>query len=560
MKKGFTKKILLALLSISLVVPPSSVVADSIPDEQYSFNSLIAASGAELQGLLIQDDLETASLPSSLIAQMDASRTQEKLRICTSLNDEFCSKAYSVDFVADLPPCSEKIKNNCIESFSAESGIYENNPQSFVGVPQGNFPSTGRNSYEGVDSVDLPTGSSPGIWKLSGLNHGGGSDEYLVKFNLRGNASSGQKFNFGSYVASINPFTRKSGGFGRSYWTDSRDYANVDCAKLNLPCGTAVRFNNREDFSFCAAVDEGSCALKQAFPTDTRFRLVVRLSQSPTGWFHGRVKSPNIKIEPIDNYTRITIDAEPVSVPLVGVSSPYSSLPEPLKSYYSSPHSPGGASSWGEPGPTGRRNVLAQPSPDSDYAFEALQNWKDFIKDKANATPSQWKVRSLADSGSAGSCFSNTSKFVGIVSTNSMVYLGGPPQFKTETQSLDYKVASPHYTSKNEVFKGTYDLLMASDVARCLYGFSSAPIKASIQIVNENGENSVATTVISEKDGWLKLGAYGFTFSSPTLKVKLTQDKAATKKKSTISCVKGKVTKKVSGIKPKCPTGFRLKA
>ena len=246
-------------------------------------------------------------------------------------------------------------------------------------------------------------------------------------------------------------------------------------------------------------------------------------------------------------------------MPLVGVSAPYSSLPEPLKSYYSGPHSPGGASSWGEPGPTGRRNVLAQPSPDSDYAFEALQNWKDFIKDKANATPSQWKVRSLADSGSAGSCFSNTSKFVGIVSTNSMVYLGGPPQFKTETQSLDYKVASPHYTSKNEVFKGTYDLLMASDVARCLYGFSSAPIKASIQIVNENGENSVATTVISEKDGWLKLGAYGFTFSSPTLKVKLTQDKAATKKKSTISCVKGKVTKKVSGVSPKCPSGYRKK-
>jgi len=559
LKKSISKKILTTLLSLSLVLPPSSGFANSIPDEQYSFNSLIAASGAELQGLLIQDDLETSSLPSSLVAVMDASRTQEKLRLCTSLNDEFCSKAYSIDFVADLPPCTEKIKNNCIESFSAETGIFDNNPQSYVGVPQGNFPSTGRNSYEGVDSVDLPTGSTPGIWKLTGLNHGGGSDEYLVKFNLRGNAFNGQKFKFGSYVASINPFTRKSGGFGRSYWTDARDYANVDCAKLNLPCGTAVRFNNREDFSFCAAVDDGSCALKQAFPTDTRFKIVARLTQSPTGWFHGRVKSPNIKLETVDNYTRITIDAEPVSVPLVGVSAPYSSLPEPLKTYYSSSHSPGGASSWGEPGPTGRRNVLAQPSPDSDYAFEALQNWKDFIKDKANAVPSQWKVRSLADSGSAGSCFNNTSKFVGIVSTNSMVYLGGPPQFNGQTQSLDYKVASPHYTSKDEVFKGTYDLLMASDVARCLYGFSAAPVKASIQIVNENGQNSVATTVISEKDGWLKLGAYGFTFSSPTLRVKLTQDKAAAKKKLTISCIKGKVTKKVTGTSPKCPSGYKKK-
>jgi hypothetical protein len=124
---------------------------------------------------------------------------------------------------------------------------------------------------------------------------------------------------------------------------------------------------------------------------------------------------------------------------------------------------------------------------------------------------------------------------------------------------LDYKVASPHLNSKGDVFKGTYDLLMASDVARCLYGFTSAPVRASIQIVNADGVNSVATTVVSEKDGWLKLGAYGFTFSSPTLRVKLSQDKASTKKNSTISCIKGKVTKKVTGLTPKCPKGFKKK-
>ena len=34
---------------------------------------------------------------------------------------------------------------------------------------------------------------------------------------------------------------------------------------------------------------------------------------------------------------------------------------------------------------------------------------------------------------------------------------------------------------------------------------------------------------------------------------------AATAKKTTITCVKGKVTKKVTAIKPKCPTGFKVK-
>jgi hypothetical protein len=35
--------------------------------------------------------------------------------------------------------------------------------------------------------------------------------------------------------------------------------------------------------------------------------------------------------------------------------------------------------------------------------------------------------------------------------------------------------------------------------------------------------------------------------------------KAAALKKSTITCVKGKVVKKVTTVKPKCPSGFKLK-
>jgi hypothetical protein len=41
--------------------------------------------------------------------------------------------------------------------------------------------------------------------------------------------------------------------------------------------------------------------------------------------------------------------------------------------------------------------------------------------------------------------------------------------------------------------------------------------------VGSKGEKKIATTVLREKAGWLTLAAYGFTFSSPTIKVKLTQ-------------------------------------
>jgi len=152
----------------------------------------------------------------------------------------------------------------------------------------------------------------------------------------------------------------------------------------------------------------------------------------------------------------------------------------------------------------------------------------------------------------------------GLVTTNSALYISGPPVFNIADQSLDYKVASPHYLPDHSVFKGTYNLIIRSDVARCIYGFSSAPIKATVSIQSADGGAQVATTSLTESNGWLSLSATGFTFSNPTIHVKLSQDlptlapnKAPTK--STITCVKGKISKLVTSAKPTCPSGYKRK-
>ena len=138
-----------------------------------------------------------------------------------------------------------------------------------------------------------------------------------------------------------------------------------------------------------------------------------------------------------------------------------------------------------------------------------------------------------------------------------MGYASGSPSFNNGT--LDYKVAGLHYLpgGKDEV-EGSYNFVMRSETARCLYGFSKAPISARISVTSATGEKKVATTVVSEKNGWLKLAAYGFTFSSPTISVKLSQGKVVAKK-STITCVKGKLIKKVTAVGPKCPAGYKKK-
>jgi hypothetical protein len=148
-----------------------------------------------------------------------------------------------------------------------------------------------------------------------------------------------------------------------------------------------------------------------------------------------------------------------------------------------------------------------------------------------------------------------------------LVYSAGPPTYNKAEESLDYKLLSPHFTADGKEAIGTYDLVLRSDVARCIYGFSKAPIQAVVSIVGAEGENKVATTLIREKDGWLTLSANGFTFSSPTIRVKLSQEVASTPmapakvsvKKTTITCSKGKKVLRVYAANPKCPTGYRKK-
>jgi hypothetical protein len=62
----------------------------------------------------------------------------------------------------------------------------------------------------------------------------------------------------------------------------------------------------------------------------------------------------------------------------------------------------------------------------------------------------------------------------------------------------------------------------------------------------------IATTTMSQRNGWLYFSASGFHFSAPTIKVKLNSEKILK-----ITCVKGKTKKLVTGTNPKCPSGYK---
>jgi hypothetical protein len=170
-----------------------------------------------------------------------------------------------------------------------------------------------------------------------------------------------------------------------------------------------------------------------------------------------------------------------------------------------------------------------------------------YTKDTISGTATVWNLRSTETDSP---CFPKN-KFNGIVTTNAAVYSKEPPKFKNG--SLNYQVGSFHYNKDRSVAKGSYDLVLSADIARCLYKFSKAPFQATVSVTDGgSGEVEFATSIVSQKNGWLKISAKNFHFSNPVLKVKLTQKKS-------IVCVSksnSKVKKTITGLNPRCPANF----
>ena len=107
-------------------------------------------------------------------------------------------------------------------------------------------------------------------------------------------------------------------------------------------------------------------------------------------------------------------------------------------------------------------------------------------------------------------------------------------------------------------------------MARCIWGNSLTNASAKVSILSADGKTSVTTQTLKSSLGFYYFNISGFGFSAPTIRVKLAQnsgsaapilpeDKVPTATKSTIICLKGKTTKKVTAVKPKCPTGYKKK-
>ena len=438
-----------------------------------------------------------------------------------------------------LKSCVDQADVDCIEGVYAQNGT----SSEVAGVFDQLYPARGAEDFASPSS-GVPAGGPSSLFTFSDSPHSNGN-KYAVTVTLAGTKSASGTVNPPSFFASVTPvsiFTTDcytpGSGDADSYCMDSllggiaHDRGNGyrcimwDNVESNTDSDTRITHGDGNG-------DISTCAKKHAFPTNTKFKVNIRLSQTPKGWFHGRMASPEITLSSTGAVTNLSIKAGSVGVPAIGTSGPYASFSQGVKDWFTQNCTSSdinqrlcgtrlsASQDWSDPFV---RNAEVSPNPYSALSFSQLELWKAFFDDSASAVPTNWNVRTLSDSemGSAGSCITGATGVTGVVTTNSTMYSQGPPTYSSSTGTLDYQVAAPHFLNDGVTeFLGNYNLLVREDVAQCLYGFSGTDVTSSVSVVDTSGATKDAVTSLTKVDGFYKFSASGFTFSAPTIKAKL---------------------------------------
>lgn len=528
--------------------------------------------------------------------------------LCTGWDDPKCSNSLSAYVI--LPVCKSATEANCVEALSISTAKVAQTNASFV-------KTIGQQSFPADPSKELPAGANWSLFELPALASAGEISKYAVKVKVDFRKFPIVGFKSTAFSASVVPYVT-----GVTTTKDPSIYEWVN------PLGVRTVSGYPGD-SKCIWTENGICGIESAFPKDTKVKLTIHLGNYLTSWLHGRLTEPTVEIVPItQTQNRLVVEAAPVITPSATALVPASEV------------SPAIANNFRDPSgylPPGEISMMTAAS--SDGAMKNFSDFEKFFADKATSLTDTWSFRSINPvelaSGAAGGlggfgglsglggnsdltglgsaaakCVpqaaavigaiagtNSTSALIGLVTTNALTYESGPPKF--EDGYLNYKVAGVHSNPDGSDFIGKYDLVMDGEIARCLYGFGAkVPVSASVSIVSADSGSRVQSTLFKDDGKWIRLGAYGFTFSSPTLKIKLAQGgaagpaspsepvKAVVKEESaptpkqevatnsttttsapgdktvsakSIRCVKGKIVRKISGSNPKCPSGFKKK-
>jgi hypothetical protein len=300
------------------------------------------------------------------------------------------------------------------------------------------------------------------------------------------------------------------------------------------------------------------------FPENLEFRFSVKLGAlypQLSGWFFGRITDAQIELDPQEQL--LIVSGQPSVTPIHSGYMPIP-FPEEFKDDFKGIANP--------------KSTSAEYSASIPSVLEKWLKFEKFLNPKASYESDVWKIDAAPKTFLGGEqdfqkCVGNKPGISGLLTTNATVYLQKPPKWNSTEATLTYQVAGPEFLSDGRTNLGNYLLAMRTDVASCLWKSDLKNAKATVEVTSGDGTAGaqLATTTLSQKNGWIYFSAAGFHFSAPSITVKLTSTNPIVEptlsstavpiaKKVTITCIKGKMSKKVSAVKPVCPKGFKKKS
>ena len=558
MSQRFTKFaspfISLVLLFSVVAVMPSARAADSFVYTNFAANDFGLWSQSSIYG---QDRKGSNKLEDW------------KQLWCSGWDDPSCSVYDNLFADLILSPCLNEADRACLDGIEAKNSSGTLEKLTLYG--EATSQKIARYQFKsGANLVDVPAGGGLSIWKSSEKNADGSDRLYAAHILLRYIATSSRqsgeaadKIVLSDFKGQIYPVTLKSGAICKEF-------------AIGTQCVDSANFTGKENLA-----------------------VTLRMNKDLTGWIFGRMQNSEFAVTSLDAaYNKIRIGGDVTFVPELAAKvakseiSKDSKLEKYLRDFFTvgrvgvSVPNPG-SGSFNDGGVGGNTSTTYAGFLEAQTTtrllsvnfekFALFSAFEDHLKPYSPAASNNgrnilrqtnsifWNFGANSYLGT-NKCSADKTKLHGMVVTNAPIFENGPPEFKDG--SLNYRVAGIHKNIDGSEFKGRYTYIVQSDTARCYYGFSKAPIEARVEVVSASNSSQVATVLVSEKDGFIKLQADNFTFSSPTIKVKFTQDsaqpaatttKAAPKKSSTITCIKGKTSKKISGINPRCPAGYKKK-
>ena len=234
-----------------------------------------------------------------------------------------------------------------------------------------------------------------------------------------------------------------------------------------------------------------------------------------------------------------------------------------------------------------RYTYIGSPFVGTNYVGGPLSGLSNEASDLTKSNSEEIRMYFLIDHASSipgGSYGDTRCSKLGYPVTSHNAYGGGIPRL-VDNDTMKFEIYSPHLLSTGALSTGFFTTYMSVSWMDCMWpgnNVSKSP-KVEVSVINSDGTTQVATTSFKIENGFLVVNARGFHFSAPTIQLKaikavsptpgvsasptpMASEKAVvaapvikSPKKVTISCIKMKTLKKITGTNPKCPSGYKKK-